>query len=278
MKLKRCSLKLILSLVFLNALLFSHAQEKYSSNKQLGTLYKGSFQLLKTLASPDGACSALTPEGWVISGVSPQGNALDLVTLDKSMYAGYLNVGVPGSKAYNDKSFTTPLDFIETTVSESGRVKVKWGKPLKDELGLTILPFEVQDPREPRQGKGIIFYQVSSVPGDVYGYIIEMFTAQTFRDQWESHGAEAIAASLSIRCTANLTKYKGNSSYRRIDVTKIEANYNRELGMEYVHDPVSKVNYWVNQKMDKSTEGNLGMGYFLRKENEVKKLIPGKIE
>ena len=278
MKINRHYLKLILSVIFLNSLMISVSaqQQKYTSRTQLGIVFKGSFQPIKLLSSQGGDCSALAPVGWMISGVAPQGNALDLIRTDKSMYAGYLNVGIPGVKAYKDTAFNSPGAFIQTTLSDGGKLKVKLGTPLQDKLGMTVLPFELKDPNEPRQGKGIVIYQVTNVPGDINGYIIEMYTAQTFKDLWESRGAEALAVALSIRCIAYKRTWGGANTYRRIDANKIEAYYDGELGLEYTHDSGSRDNYWVNPTTDYNDKGLQGPGYYLKIGNDLKKLTPGR--
>jgi len=278
MKTKRHYLKLILSVIFLNSMLISASaqQQKYTSRIQLVTAFTGSFQLIKSLVSQGGDCSAMAPVGWMISGASPQGNALDLIRSDKSMYAGYLNVGIQGVKAYNDRAFESPKTFIQTTLSDGGKLKVKLGMPLQDKLGMTILPFEIKDPTEPRQGKGIVIYQVTNVPGDINGYIIEMYTAQTFTDLWESRGAEAIAVALSIRCIAYKRTWGGASTYSRIDANKIEGYYDGELGLEYANDSDTRDLFWVNTTTDHIDKGTQGPGYYLKKNNELKKLSPGR--
>jgi hypothetical protein len=278
MKINRHYLKLILSVIFLNSLMISASaqQQKYTSRAQLDTAYKGSFQLIKSLASQGGDCSAVAPVGWMISGASPQGNALDLIRSDKSMYAGYLNVGIQGVKAYKDPAFESPKAFIQTTLSDGGKFKVKLGTPLHDKLGMTVLPFELKDPNEPYQGKGIVIYQVTNVPGDINGYIIEMYTAQTFNDLWESQGAEAIAVALSIRCIAYKRTWGGASTYRRVDANKIEAFYDGELGLEYAHDGGNGGLFWVNLSTDRTEQGAQGPGYYLKNSNGLKKLLPGR--
>jgi hypothetical protein len=278
MKINRHYLNLMLSVIFINYLMISASaqQQKYTSRAQLGTAFKGSFQPVKSLVSQGGDCSAIAPLGWMISGVSPQGNALDLIRTDKSMYAGYLNVGIQGAKAYKDTAFESPKAFIQTTLSEGGKFKVKLGTPLQDKLGMTVLPFELKDPTEPRQGKGIVIYQVSNVPGDINGYIIEMYTAQTFNDLWESQGAEAIAVALSIRCIAYKRTWGGASTYRRVDANKIEKFYDGELGLEYAHDGGNGDLFWVNPSTDRNDHGTQGPGYYLKSSDDLKKLLTGR--
>jgi hypothetical protein len=276
MKTKRHYLKLILFVIFLNSLMItvSAQQPKYTSRAQLGTAFKGSFLQIKSLSSQGGVCSAEAPAGWMISGVSPKGNAMDLIRSDKSMYAGYLNVGIQGLKAYKDTAFVSPRAFIQTTLSERGKLKVKLGTALLDKLGMTVLPFEITDPNDPRQGKGVVIYQVTTVPGDFNGYIIEMFTAQTFSNLWESQGAEAIAVALSIRCVAYKQTWGGASTYRRIDASKIEPFYDGELGLDYAHDAGNV--YWVNTLTDRNDQGAQGPGYYLKNGNDLKKLLEGR--
>jgi hypothetical protein len=268
----------LMALAFLSALMVtaSAQQLKYTSIAQIGTSYKGSVQPLKPLVSQGGQCSAWSPAHWVISGVSPQGNALDLILPDKSMYAGYLSVGIPGSKAYKDTAFASPRAFLNTTISESGKYKVTWGKPLQDKLGMTILSFEIMDPNDSRQGKGVVIYQVTKVPGDIDGYIIESYTAQTFKDLWASQGAEAIAVALSIRCTGGARTY--GSTYRSIYPKKIESFYAKEVGLDFAHNPTTGENYWVNVVTDKNVQGAQGPGYYLKSGNDLKKLLPGRKE
>ena len=278
MKINRHYLKLILSVIFINSLIISASaqQQKYTSRAQLGTAFKGSFLPVKSLASQGGDCSAVAPVGWMISGASPQGNALDLIRTDKSMYAGYLNVGIQGEKAYKDKAFESPKAFIQTTLSDGGKFKVQLGSPLQDKLGMTMLPFEIKDPNDPRQGKGIVIYQVTNVPGDINGYIIEMYTAQTFKNLWESQGAEAIAVALSIRCIAYKRARNGASTYRRVDSGKIETFYDNELGLDYAHESGNGNLFWVNHSTDRTDHGTQGPGYYLKNSDVQKKLLIGR--
>jgi hypothetical protein len=278
MKINRHYLKLILSVIFINYLMISASaqQQKQTSRAQLGTAFKGSFLPVKSLTSQGGDCSAVAPIGWMISGASPQGNALDLIRTDKSMYAGYLNVGIQGEKAYNDKAFESPKAFIQTTLSDGGKFKVKLGSPLQDKLGMTVLPFELKDPNDPRQGMGIVIYQVTNVPGDINGYIIEMYTAQTFNDLWESRGAEALAVALSIRCIAYKRTWGGASTYRRVDANKIETFYDGGLGLEYAHESGNGDLFWVNPSTDRNDQGTQGPGYYLKSGNDLKKLLTGR--
>jgi hypothetical protein len=268
----------LMAVVFLSAMMVavSAQQLKYTSIAQIGTSYKGSVQPLKPLSSQGGQCSAWAPAHWMISGVSPQGNALDLILADKSMYAGYLCVGIPGGKAYKDTAFASPRAFLNTTISEKGKYKVIWGNPLQDKLGMTILPFEIKDPNDPRQGRGVVIYQVTKVPGDIDGYIIESYTAQTFKALWKSQGAEAIAVVLSIRCTGGARTY-GNT-YRSVDPKKIESFYAKEVGLDFAHNPTTGENYWVNVVTDKNAQGAQGPGYYLKLGNDMKKLLPGRKE
>ena len=122
----------------------------------------------------------------------------------------------------------------------------------------------------------MVIYQVFSVPGDINGYIIEMYTAQTNKEIWNSRGAEAIAVALSIRCSS-LTARKAKSN-ARIDPVKLENAYNKELGIAYAYDPITGDNYWVNAVTDWNERGLQGAGYYKVIGNEMKKLSPGRSE
>lgn len=269
--------RLIVSLIMLIMLTFSaSAQQTNGSKSAFGITYTGSMQPLQVLVSQYGNGRAIAPANWAIIGAQEEGNALDLMKNDKSMYAGYLNVGVSGKKAYNDPAFTSPRAFLQTNISAGGKFKVTLGKPVRNKSGLTILTYDIKDPNNADPGKGVVIYQVFSVPGDINGYIIEMYTAQTNQDIWNSHGAEAIAVALSIRCSSlSARKAKSNA---HIDPIKLESAYDKELGIAYAYDPVTGDNYWVNAVSDWKDNGRQGAGYYKMNGSEMKKLSPGRSE
>ncbi len=269
--------RIFTSLILLTSLAFSvSAQQAQSSKSSFGISYLGSMQPLQVLVNQYGNGRAIAPANWAIIGAHEEGNAMDLMKNDKSMYAGYLNVGVSGKKAYNDPAFTSPRAFIQTNISANGKYKVALDKPVRNKSGLTVLTYDIKEPNNASPGKGVVIYQVFSVPGDINGYIIEMYTAQTNKDIWNSQGAEAIAVALSIRCSSlSARKAKSNA---HIDPNKLESAYDKELGIAYAYDPVTGDNYWVNAVTDWNENGSQGAGYYKMIGNVLKKLSPGRSE
>lgn len=267
----------IVSFILLITLVFSvSAQHTNGSKSIFGISYVGSIQPLQVLVNQYGNGRAIAPANWVIIGAQEEGNAMDMMKTDKSMYAGYLNVGISGKKAYNDPAFTSPRAFLETNISANGKYKVTLGQPVRNKSGLTVLSYDIKDPNSANPGKGVVIYQVFSVPGDINGYIIEMYTAQTNKEIWNSQGAEAISVALSIRCSSlSARKAKSNA---HIDPIMLENTYNKELGIAYAYDPITGDNYWVNAVSDWNESGLQGAGYYKRIGNELKKLSPGRSE
>ncbi len=219
-------------------------------------------------------CRAIAPGNWVIYGSRREGDALDMMTTDKSMAAGYLVVGIPGLEVrVRPQVNATPELFLHNILSSGGRVPVSYGQPLRDAtFGYTGLPFELPDYR------GVVLYRALPMPGDPGGYIFLSRRAQTLSPLWERQGAQAIVVALSIRCTRQLQPSpdvagggRGGSSDDRA-----ESTYNQQLGMEYAHDPATGENYWVSPGTDWRDTGPEGPGYYTRSGNDWRKLVPGR--
>ncbi|MBN2774994.1 MAG: hypothetical protein JXR31_12130, partial [Prolixibacteraceae bacterium] len=219
-----------------------------------------------------GNCYAVAPANWEITGTGNNGNALDIYSADRKMYAGYMILGVQGSLAtgFYSYMYSTPETFINYTISESGTKNVSYGEPVRDALGYTILPFEIEGVIQ-----GVVFYRTWAIPGDPYGYVIVSRVAKTMKQIWSSMGANAISVALSIRSVVQIQTNSNYSSGSNED-TEVESGYNMQLGMEYVHDPDTGENYWVSPSTDYNETGRDGPGYYKQVGNDIKKLLPGR--
>ncbi len=103
------------------------------------------------------------------------------------------------------------------------------------------------------------------------GYVL---ITRVRRDLWASHGAQAVAVALSIRCLRSLQPSPDPGKSRGED--QLESTYNQQLGMEYAHDPATGENYWVNHSTDWLETGPEGPGYYKRSGNDRRKLVPGR--
>lgn len=183
-------------------------------------------------------------------------------------------MGVQGglTTGYYSYQFANPETYLNFILSENGTKNVSYGQIFQDQLGYMILPFEInQSPPV----KGVVFYRVWSIPGDPYGYIISMRLAKGLESIWRTHGNQAIAVALSIRCYKQLIVQDNSSSQNTTD-KRVESEYNMQLGMEYAHDPATGENYWVNPSTDFNETGLYGPGYYKYVGNETKKLTNGR--
>ncbi|MGD9930284.1 MAG: hypothetical protein AB7U05_09705 [Mangrovibacterium sp.] len=219
-------------------------------------------------------CSAMAPADWMITSSRREGDALDICSGDGNLYAGYLVLGVQGSLAtgFYRYMYATPETFLNYSISENGSKAVRYGEPVTDQLGYTILPFEVEGAPAV---EGVVFYRVWPVPGDPYGYVLTMRMAKTLKQLWKTRGAQAISVALSIRSVVQLQP-GGTNSPGNIEDKKVESGYNRQLGMEYAHDPDTGENYWVSPGTDYQETGLYGPGYYKTSGNDTKKLLPGR--
>jgi hypothetical protein len=240
----------------------------------LGIGFSGGMVPVRVLVNQPRNCLAIAPMNWIIYGATEKGNALDMATADGSMAAGYLVDGIPGQLAAAYRHvYGTPEMYIHNTLSLGGRVQVAYGQPMRDDaMGYTWLPFEVAEPGAPVEpAKGVLLYRVwSPLPGDPTGYIVVIRRAQAARSLWQTQGARALAVALSIRCTVQL------QPTGRSDDDRAESTYNRQLGMEYAHDPTTGENYWVSPAADWQNVGPEGSGYYKRSGNDLRKLAPGR--
>lgn len=252
-------------------------QKPLSTQSPLGTRFAGSMQPVRTHVNQYRTCSAVAPANWIISGENREGNALDIIAADRSMYAGYFISGVTGLMiTYNPNLYATPEIYLQNNLSSYGKFQVSYGQPIRDDFGYTWLPYEVTDPNDPRGGKGVVLYRVWPLPDNPAGYILLLRDARTEKPLWERQGAQAIAVALSIRCTVQLRPPTGSDGRGRTEDDKVESTYNQQLGMEYAHDAATGENYWVSQSTDWQNDGPEGPGYYKRSGNDLRKLAPGR--
>lgn len=250
-----------------------------ATRSPLGIGFSGGMVPVRVLINQPRNCLAIAPVNWLIYGATEKGNALDMATPDASMAAGYLVDGIPGQLAAAYRHvYGTPEMYIHNSLSMGGRVQVAYGQPLRDDaMGYIWLPFEAAEPAVPGEpGRGVLLYRVwSPLPGDPGGYIVVIRRAQTARSLWQAQGAQAVAVALSIRCTVQL-QIGPSDRTGRSDEDRMESTYNRQLGMEYAHDPVTGENYWVSPGADWQNVGPEGPGYYRRSGNELRRLAPGR--
>jgi len=244
-------------------------------SRQLGvSSYSGKMLPVQKYSNQYGNCYAYAPANWMITGSRKEGDALDLFSADGSLYAGYLIVGVQGglTTGFYSQMYATPETYLNNIISENGTKAVTYEEPIKDDYGYTILPFEIEGTPAI---KGVVFYKTWPVPGDPNGYVLVMRMAKTLKPLWESQGANAIAVSLSIRGAVQL-RSSGSSNTGSSEERTVESGYNVQLGMEYVHDPDTGENYWVNPSQDYDENGNDGPGYYKQVGFDIKKLSEGR--
>ncbi|MDO8897566.1 MAG: hypothetical protein Q7V19_07930, partial [Bacteroidales bacterium] len=199
--------------------------------------FKGGAQSVQKHINQFGNCHAIAPTNWQITGTRREGDALDIISSDGKLAVGYLITGVQGNltTGYYSYQYANPETYLSFILSENGTKNVSYGQVFQDHLGYMILPFEInQSPPV----KGVVFYRVWSIPGDPYGYIISMRLAKGLESVWKTHGNQAIAVALSIRCNKQLIVQDNSSSQNTTD-KRVESEYNMQLGMEYAHDPVT---------------------------------------
>ena len=267
-------INLLISFILPTSAQFANSPEMKKLTQPTISTYSGGIQLIRKHFNQHKNCYAFAPADWEITGSRREGDALDIYSADRSMYAGYLILGVNGGLAtgYYSRIYATPETFINYNISENGSKTVFYGHPFRDSLGYTMLPFEIEGTPSV---KGVVFYRVWSIPGDPYGYIIVMRNAKTLKHLWTNLGAQAISVSLSIRSIVQI-RADGNNNSKNSDDKRVESSYNMQLGMEYAHDPDTGENYWVNPSKDYNETGKDGPGYYKNIGNDTKKLMTGR--
>jgi hypothetical protein len=246
---------------------------------QFGTRFAVGPQPIGTMINQNRNCLVVAPTNWIIYGERREGDALDIAAADGRAAASYLVSGVAGWMAASSPNIATPENNLHAQLSSRGRSQVKYGQPIHDEVfGYTWLPFEIATPGDPMEpAKGVVLYRAWPVPGDPRGYVLVVRRAQTAKSIWSTHGAQAIAVALSIRCTVQLRAGGGEGGSGSAD-DRLESTYNQQLGMEYAHDPQTGENYWVSPSADFRNDGPEGPGYYKRSGNDLRRLAPGRSE
>jgi hypothetical protein len=268
---------IIIFLAFISSTLAQKVDNSKTKNQTAfsTSLYSGKIQHIKKLVTLSGNCYAYAPDDWIILGSRAEGDAVDIASMDRNLYAGYMIVAVSGNMArdWYGQIRITPQTFLNNIISTNGKFFVSYGIPFQDSFSYTVLPFEVN---ETELIKGVVYYQVWPIPGDPYGFVIAIRTARTVKRLWETMGAQAISVALSIRSVVQFQS-KSNANYSdNSNDKKIESGYNMQLGMEYAHDPDTGENYWVSPSKDYNQNGPEGPGYYIRVGNDTKKLVSGR--
>lgn len=241
------------------------------------------------------ACQAETPEGWTMR-ANDRSNAVDIVSPDGTMYAGYgiqaVNTAIgPYAAAYqpplNDPDLysadpsTVALAYARTVVTGLG------GRPdiaYSGELSETVGEYRLMSLAGSTHA-GVVFFRASGYPGDGVNesYILPMYWAISTTARWPSAGLLIARIASSIRCTTQFQPPKdyvtvgaGDGSSSEPDPNGNDAGYNPQLGTEYVTNPATGQNYLVDPSQDWSTSGPDGPGYYVQNGNDWTKLQPGR--
>jgi hypothetical protein len=238
--------------------------------------FAGGALKLRPLAGQTNRCRAMAPENWYVSGATPEGNVMELGTQDGAAHAGYSITGVSSVlRRHPSNQWSSPEAFIHMVLSMGGQEQVQYGQAQQDPFGYIVQPYQ-------KAMTGLVLYKVFPAQTDPGGFVVVLREASTTPDRWPAYGPVAIAASMSIRCTAALSLPRDDRRGPGVAAGKHpddghESTYNAQLGMEYAHDRRTGENYWVSPGTD-YVNGPQGPGYYKRVGNDLIKLDQGRTQ
>jgi len=276
--------KLILLLIFgiiilLLTLLFTLSNKKNQSTQKQAT---GSSAKSKTEAKTVDAiaiklvekkvayCKALAPSDWSFSSVSPYVGA-DLWSPDKTIHAAW---GITGIYKSLYPTANSALTYLITAVGYKGFTLTNDPKDLG--YGFMERDFTSNIGR-----KGKVIYKIYNF--DASFYVISVYLGASNNDLWESKGAQAVSAAISIRCVSQLRPSTSSVSYDSSDPSSKSDNPEVDLsdkwteaimGYENVYSPTTGEHYEAPLNSYWST-GPDGPGYYRSAGNDYEKLEPG---
>lgn len=260
---------------------FSFADEPANASAPQKTLEaSGGFALEE---KSTGACRGLIPNDWRET-PSPRSDAADFLSMDGTMYAGYVVFGVnPAMQIYDPELYS---ENPETSVRRFAQVIIEQAFGDRSILSFTgeynqmIGEYAIRSV-ESSDSKGVVFYRI--FPGDGFNsrYIEVVRFGLARKEAWNTRGLLVARIAASIECATQLVARDlpvvggGSSDRSTTDENGDDYGYNPQLGTEYAHDD-NGTNYLVSPSLNWSTTGPEGEGYYHQAGNEVVKLKAGR--
>jgi hypothetical protein len=234
-------------------------------------------------------CTAFAPGDWRTVSASRAGDAFDLTSGDRRMYAGW---GIRGVNRAMERAYG-PLfgDPATSSLAVAGAVLQTMGSEPPRYVGhATSLGagFVLRSFESPTH-KGIVVYRVYDAPPGMApeSYIISLRMAVADRRKWDADGHRiAAGVAASIECRTMLTRSRGAGAdlprpgdpadrRQRGGETDDLADYTAELGTQWVHSESTGERYLVDHASAWNENGPDGPGYYRKSGNSYEKLTPG---
>jgi hypothetical protein len=234
-------------------------------------------------------CRAFAPSEWRVIGARQTGDAFDLSSADGMMYAGWGMRGVNRSMErvygalYSDPE-TSSLAVAGAALQSMGsRTPPRYtAAPLSLGAGFNAREFASST------HKGLLVYRVyPAPPGFAAGsYIISLRIAAAESRRWDADGKRiAVGVAASINCATMLHASRNDVDLprpgdppgmrKRSGETDDLADYNPQLGTQWVHSETTGERYLVDHSATWNETGPDGPGYYKRSGTTYEKLTPG---
>lgn len=246
----------------------------------------GGFKLATKTA---GACQGFIPEGWAAN-ASPRSDAVDFISPDRTMYAGYGIFAVnPSLQIYGGDSVDIYSNDPETSIRKLAGLVIRGTFGDRTSLSFTgeyneqIGAYHLRS-LESGGSKGVVFYRIFPGDGFNYSYIEAVRFAFTKKHLWNTKGLLVARIASSLSCTTRFVRNDApvigakTSKKAKRDGEDRDYGYNPQLGTEYVHDSKTGENYLVSPDTNWSPDGPQGAGYYKPAGTEFIKLDPGRAD
>lgn len=183
-------------------------------------------------------CKALAPNDWSFASVPPYVGA-DLFSPDRSIHAAW---GITGIYTALYPTPESALSYLLSMVYSGFNLV---GEPLDIGYGYSGYEFNTNIGRQ-----GQVIYRTYDFGTDFY--VISVYMADTNYDIWESKGAQALSAAISIRCVSQLRPSTSGLDYGSADPSNQSDNPDIDLsenwseailGYENVYSPSTGEHY-----------------------------------
>jgi len=180
-------------------------------------------------------CKALAPEDWSFASVPPYVGA-DLFSPDNNIHAAW---GITSIYKTLFPTVESALVYLLDAMGYKGSVLV--GEPI--DIGTGFMGWEFTSSIGRR---GEVIYKTYDL--DKAFYVISVYLGATANDIWESKGAQALSAAISIRCVSQLRPPSENVNYEWADPSNKSDNPEVDLsekwseailGYENVYSPTT---------------------------------------
>lgn len=217
------------------------------------------------VAKQSGYCHALAPEDWAIT-TNQEASGADLFSPDQKKHAGW---GITFVYSY---MYPSEDDFLNTWMPLAGYSGISMGGGSDMGYGFTKRDFTSSNGK-----KGFLFYKKYDA-SDLGGYIMSVYMAATNSDIWDSQGATAGFAAVSIRCVTqlrpNTSGSNPSSSGSNSEVSLSDKWTEAIMGYENVYSPTTGDHYEAPLNSYSET-GPDGPGYYRSVPNGYEKLERG---